>query len=80
MDNKITYTSSLPKESLLLLTEYSKKLGIPKSQLINLAITNYITGLRKEEYIKSFQMAKMDAEIKELTESGFEDYMDIISK
>jgi hypothetical protein len=52
----------------------------PKSRLLSEAITRYFNELKKEEYIKSFQKAKNDIEIKTLSEDGIEDFLEILDK
>jgi len=80
MRNSITFTSTISPELISLLDDYSKKLKTPKSRLISIAVKNYINELKKEEYIKSFQKAKNDIEIKTLTEDGIEDFLEMLDK
>lgn len=78
MRNSITFTSTLSKDLVSLLDDYSKKMNTTKSKMINIAISNYINQLKKEKYINSFKRAKDDIEIKNLTEAGIEDFLQII--
>ena len=78
MKNKLTYTSTIPAEMMSQLDHYSQKLNIPKSKIIEHAVFNYLQLLKRNEYVESFKRAKDDSEIKELTESGFSDFANII--
>jgi predicted DNA-binding protein len=80
MKNTVTFTSAISPEMITILNEYSKKLNIPKSQFISLAIKNYITELKKQEYIQSFKKVKNDSEIISLTNDGIDDFLELISK
>jgi hypothetical protein len=80
MRNTITFTSTISTELISLLNDYSKKLNTPKSQIISIALWNYLNELKKEEYVKSFQKAKNDKEINVLSEEGFDDYLEMINK
>ncbi|MFH1052604.1 MAG: ribbon-helix-helix domain-containing protein [bacterium] len=80
MRNSVTFTSTISPELISLLNDYSKKMKTPKSRLISIAVKNYINELKKEEYTKSFQKAKNDIEIKNLTEDGIEDFLEILDK
>lgn len=80
MKNTVTITSALPPEIISALNDYSKKLNIPKSKLISIAIGNYINELKRNEYVDSFKRARNDSEIQSLTEFGISDYLDIIKQ
>jgi len=80
MRKAVTFTSTLSPELIAMLNDYSVKLNTPKNQLLSIALKNYINELKRQEYINSFQRAKLDSEIRELSEDGIEDFLEIISK
>lgn len=69
-----TFTSTLPDELLLKLSEMAKKLKLPKNKIIEKALTIYLDQLNRAEYLKSYKKAASDADVLELAEEGMEDY------
>ena len=80
MKKTLTYTSTIPIELMKLLNHYSKVMKIPKSKIIEKSVERYLHNLKRNEYAESFKRAKNDSDIKELTDMGFDDFTDIISK
>ena len=80
MRKAITFTSTISAELASILNDYSQKLNTPKSQLIDIALRNYINILKREEYISSFKKAKNDFEMIALSEDGIYDYLELISR
>ncbi|MCB0634694.1 MAG: hypothetical protein R2824_09105 [Saprospiraceae bacterium] len=78
MKKNSAFTSTLPTDLLEQLTEYSKKLNLPKNKIIEWSLRQYLENLKRAEYIRSFQRASQDAEQKELAEMGLEDYLKMI--
>jgi len=70
-----TFTSTLPDDLLAKLSEYSKKLGMPKNKLIETALSIYLDHLKRAEYIKSFRNTQDDAEMTLLAEEGITEYL-----
>ena len=68
MKKNSAFTSTLPTDLLEQLTEYSKKLNLPKNKIIEWSLRQYLENLKRAEYIRSFQRASQDAEQKELAE------------
>ncbi|MBM2813246.1 MAG: ribbon-helix-helix protein [Ignavibacteria bacterium] len=62
------------------LNHYSKKNKIPKNRIIENAVNYYLQLMKINEYVESFKRAKNDAEMIELADAGFEDYLNIINK
>ncbi len=79
MKNTATYTSTLSTDMMLTLSDYSKKLKMPKNKIIEMALVNYLSELKKQEYIRSFQRANQDKEMLEMAEEGMEDYLEILN-
>ncbi len=79
MKNTATYTSTLSTDMMLTLSDYSKKLKMPKNKIIEMALVNYLAELKKQEYIRSFQRANQDKEMLEMAEEGMEDYLEILN-
>jgi hypothetical protein len=79
MKNTATYTSTLSTDMMLTLSDYSKKLKMPKNKIIEMALVNYLAELKKQEYINSFQRANQDKEMLEIAEEGMEDYLKMLN-
>ena len=80
MENTMTFTTTISPELVPFLDDFSKKLNTSKNSLVETALKKYLFELKRDEYKKSFKKAKNDTEINELTESGFEDFLEIIEK
>ncbi|MDQ1266520.1 MAG: hypothetical protein QG635_1672 [Bacteroidota bacterium] len=78
MKNTITYTNTITVDLMNLLNDYSKKLKVPKSKIIEQSLSHYFLELKKKEYADSFKKAKNDKEINDLAEEGLEEYLEII--
>ncbi|RLD59669.1 MAG: CopG family transcriptional regulator [Bacteroidetes bacterium] len=78
MRSQNTYTSTLPKELFSTLNEYSQKFSLPKNRIIENALNSYFGKIKQAEYIKSFEKANSDIEMKSMAEEGLEDYLNII--
>ena len=70
-----TFTSSLPEDLILLLSQKAKELSIPKNKLIEKALRIYLDQLNKAEYIKSYRNMHEDESIWNVAEEGMEDYL-----
>lgn len=73
-------TTSLPSEMIARLNEYSRKFGIPKSRILELALSAYFDKIKKAEYIRTFKAAASDEEQYLLAEEGLEEYLKILDK
>ncbi|WP_026951782.1 ribbon-helix-helix domain-containing protein [Algoriphagus mannitolivorans] len=69
------FTSSLPDELLSRLSDYSKKLGLPKNKLLENALNIYLDHLKRSEYISSYRNSKEDKDILSMAEEGMESYL-----
>lgn len=76
----VTFTSSLPNKTIDQLAELSKKLGVPKNQLINEALTGYFHEIERRQYEASFERVALDDEMIEMAELGLEDYVDQLNR
>ncbi len=74
------FTSSLPEKTLNQLAITSKKLKVPKNQIIEMALNLYLEHLEKEMYIASFKKLSSDKEMKDLADEGMEEYADELNK
>jgi predicted transcriptional regulator len=70
-----TFTSTLPDDLLDKLSEYAKKLKMPKNKLIEAALSLYLDHLKRAEYVKSYRRAEDDPDIITLAEEGMADYL-----
>ena len=70
-----TFTSTLPGKLLNLLALKAKTLGLPKSKLIETALTHYLEHLEKAEYVKSYRAASADKDILAIAEEGMRNYL-----
>jgi hypothetical protein len=80
MRNTITYTSTLSPDILFQLKDYSKKLKIPKSNIIESALNDYFERLKKAEYKRSFRRARNDKDQMMMVEEGIDDYLNMLDK
>lgn len=72
---KITYSSTLPENLMAELEHYAQKLQLPKNQLIERSVQNYLKQIKRMEYIQSFKRASQENEQLELAEMGLEDFL-----
>jgi len=70
-----TFTSSLPDDLILLLSQKAKELAIPKNKLIEKALRIYLDQLNKAAYIKSYKSMREDETIWKVAEEGMDDYL-----
>lgn len=70
-----TFTSTLPEDLLLLLSEKAKQLSMPKNKLIEQALRIYLDQLSRAAYVKSYKKLADDKDILLIAEEGMEDYM-----
>jgi hypothetical protein len=70
-----TFTSSLPEDLILLLSQKAKELSIPKNKLIEKALRIYLDQLNKAAYIKSYRSMGDDTSVWKVAEEGMEDYL-----
>ncbi len=75
MLRQITYTSSLPETTVRQLTEYTKRIGKPKNEVIELALSEFFDRQKRQEFIDGFKRAQQDPEIAEMAEEGMDDYL-----
>ncbi len=59
----MTITTSLPDALVAQLSEYSKKMNLPKNKFIETALRLYLDHLKKAEYARSYQMAGQDQDV-----------------
>lgn len=70
------FTITLSDNLLQLLDEKSKKLAIPKNQLIVRAIIVHLDQLNRAEYVKSYKQMAEDTDLMDIAEEGMEDFLD----
>lgn len=70
-----TFTSTLPDDLLMMLTEKAQALSLPKNRLIENALRLYLEHLEKAEYIRSYQSAGQDKDILSMAEEGMAEYL-----
>lgn len=75
----VNYTSSLPEETIEKLNEMARRFQVPKNEIINKALVNYLEALEKRMFIDSFKKLAGDKEMLAIAEEGFADYLDQIS-
>ena len=80
MKSATTYTSTIPRDLLIMLTKYSELFEIPKNKIIEKALRHYFDELKKAEYVKSFKKANEDADMMTMAEEGLEDYLKILDR
>ncbi|CAN5556246.1 hypothetical protein BH11BAC1_BH11BAC1_17640 [soil metagenome] len=80
MKSSTTYTSTLPKDLLIMLTRYSELFEIPKNRIIEKALHRYFDELKKAEYVKSFKKANADADMLTMAEEGLDDYLNVLDR
>jgi len=76
----MNFTTSLPSDLIATLNDYAKRFRMPKSKILELALTHYFERLKKAEYIRSFQLAATDNEVQDMAEEGFEDYLKMLGQ
>ncbi len=69
-----TYTSTLPDDLLVRLSELAREYGLPKNKLIERALDLYLRELDKAAFAKSFQKACGDEDLHSIAEEGMADY------
>ncbi|MFD2202368.1 ribbon-helix-helix domain-containing protein [Shivajiella indica] len=69
-----TITTSLPDELVQKLSDYAKKLDMPKNKLIEKALSLYLDHLKRAAYAKSYKSAGQDEDMLTLAEEGMEAY------
>lgn len=75
-----TFTSSLPDELLVKLSEMAKELKMPKNKLIEQALELYLTEIEKAQYAKSFRRASKDKDTMLIAEEGMADYFKMLQE
>ena len=75
MLRQITYTSSLPETTVQQLTEYTKRVGKPKNEVIELALHEFFDRQKRQEFIDGFKRAQQSPEIAEMAEEGMDNYL-----
>jgi hypothetical protein len=70
-----TFTSSLPEDLILMLSQKAKELSIPKNKLIEKALRIYLDQLNKAAYVKSYRSMNDDESIWKVAEEGMDDYL-----
>lgn len=68
------FTSSLPDGLLKQLTEYAKRLSVPKNKLIERALELYLEQLKRAEYQRSYQQMAEDTDLMQVAEEGMNEY------
>ncbi len=71
----ITFTSTLPDDLILLLSNKAKELDIPKNKLIERALRIYLDQINKASYLKSYKQLADDFDVLNIAEEGMEDYI-----
>ena len=71
----ITFTSTLPDDLILLLSNKAKELDIPKNKLIERALRIYLDQINKASYLKSYKQLADDSDVLNIAEEGMEDYI-----
>ena len=69
-----TFTSTLPDPLFKKLNEAARRLNLPKTKLIEKALSLYLDQLTRAQYVQSYQQAGKDDEIMAIAEEGMLDY------
>jgi hypothetical protein len=80
MKTQITFTSTLPKNLMQKLSEYSEQLKLNKKDIIVTALENYFDELKRKSYEDSFKRAANDHEQMSLANEGIGDYLKLLDK
>ena len=70
-----TFISTLPDDLLDRLSEYARKLKLPKNKLIETVLSLYLDHLKRSEFIKSCHQAATDSDLFALATEGMEDHL-----
>ncbi|MFN5417274.1 MAG: CopG family transcriptional regulator [Flavobacteriia bacterium] len=70
-----TFTSTLPDDLMLLLSEKAKQLSLPKNKLIEKALRIYLDQLNRAAYLKSYRNLAEDESILNIAEEGMTEYL-----
>ncbi len=80
MKTQITFTSTLPKNLMQKLSEYSEQLKLNKKDIIVTALENYFDELKRKSYEDSFKRATNDHEQMSLANEGIGEYLKLLDK
>ena len=80
MRKKLTYTSTLPEDLLIMVNDYSAKYKVSKNAILEKALRNYLFELKKNEFKEGFKKAQGDNDQLTLADSGMDDYWEIINR
>lgn len=75
-----TYTSTLSLDMMNTLNDYAQRLKLPKSKIIETALSNYLDEIKRAEYARSFQRANEDPELLAMAEEGLDDYLEMLNQ
>ncbi len=75
MPGSITYTSSLPEPVAQALTQYTKRVGKAKNEVIELALREFFDRQKRQDFIEGFKRANQDEETVTMAEQGMDDYL-----
>jgi len=75
-----TFTSTLPDDLILMLSNKAKELSLPKNKLIEKALRIYLDQLNKASYLKSYRKLAQDDDILNIAEEGMADYLTNLDK
>lgn len=70
-----TFTSTLPDDLMLLLSEKAKQLSLPKNKLIEKALRIYLDQLNRAAYLKSYRNLAEDESVLNIAEEGMTEYL-----
>jgi hypothetical protein len=72
---QVTYTSSLPESTIGLLTEYTRRRGKAKNEVIELALREFFEREKQREFIEGFKKARQHTDVVEMAEEGMDTYL-----
>ena len=76
----ITFTNNLSADIMQWMEKYSASQKVTRRAVLEKALTEFRTSVRRKEYADSFKRARLDTDIKDMAEYGLDDYLKQISR
>lgn len=74
--NYITFTNNISSDLMQWMEKYSTSKKLTRRAVLEKALTEFRTSVRRKEYADSFQKARIDPEIGNMSKEGLGDYVD----
>ncbi|MBI4155879.1 MAG: hypothetical protein HY507_01435 [Candidatus Zambryskibacteria bacterium] len=71
----ITFTNNLSVDIMQWIEKYSASQKVTRRAVLEKALTEFRKSVRRKEYSDSFRRARLDADIKQMSENGLGDYL-----